>query len=310
MLTYIIRRLLHMIPILFGVACLVFLLFTAVGEDPVRVTLGEHATPEAVELLRAKWGLDQSLPKQFLDFLGQIVTFDYGRSYNTDDRIVDMFNQGALVSLSITGPPFVIGTILNLIIAVTIAYYRGSKFDRYSTVVFVAAMSVSYLVYIIGFQYLLAFKADLFEINGYAHGLESIPFLLLPWLITIVVTAGPDIRMFRTVFLDETKSDYVRTAHAKGTSEPKILLVHIMKNAMIPILTYTVNAIPFLLLGSFVMERFFSIPGLGDMMITALNNGDFPVIKAMTMMIALAFSVFNLLTDILYAWVDPRIKLS
>lgn len=310
MLTYIIRRLLHMIPILMGVALLVFVLFTSVGEDPVRVALGEHATPEAIELLNAKWGLDKSRSAQFVDFLTQIVTFDYGKSYSTDESIVDIFNQGAMVSLSLTAIPFFMGTLINLIIAVIIAYNRGGKFDRYSTFVFVAAMSISYLVYIIGFQYLLAYKAGLFEINGYEYGLDSIPYLLLPWLITIVVGAGPDIRMYRTVFLDETKNDYVRTAFAKGASESAVLFIHVMKNAMIPILTYTVNAIPFLLLGSFLMERFFSIPGLGDMMITAINTGDFPVIKAMTMMIALAYASFNLLTDVLYAWVDPRVKLS
>lgn len=310
MLTYIIRRITYMVPILIGVAALVFVLFSSVGEDPVRVALGTHATPEAIAELRHQWGLDQPLYMQFLDFLRQIATFDYGRSYNTGENLMDMFKQGALISLSLTLIPYLIGVFLNVSVAILIAYYRGSWFDRYSTFIFVASMSISYMVYIIGFQYILAFKFNWFPINGYEEGLAGMNYLLLPWIISIVVSAGPNIRMFRTVFLDETKADYVRTAFAKGASENSVLFKHILKNAMIPILTYTVIVIPFLILGSFLMERFFSIPGIGDTMITAINNGDFPVIKAMTMLIAIFYIVFNLITDILYAYVDPRVKLS
>ena len=171
-------------------------------------------------------------------------------------------------------------------------------------------MSISYLVYILAFQYILAFRWDLFPINGYEEGLDAIPYLLLPWIVIMVVSAGPDIRMYRTFFLDETKADYVRTAFAKGCTPKRILFKHIMKNAMIPIITYTVIGIPFLILGAFLMERFFSIPGIGDILITAINNGDFPVIKGLTVLIAIGYSMFNLITDILYAYVDPRVQLN
>ncbi len=310
MLQYVIRRLLHMIPIVIGVALLVFLLFTSVGEDPALVALGQHATPEALADLRAEWGLDKALPLQFIDFLGQIISFDYGRSFNTNEKLSDIFGAGALISLSLTVLPYFFGALTNIAIAMLIAFYRGSLLDRVSTALFVAGMSISYLVYIIAFQYVLAFEFGWFPINGYATGWDGVPYLLLPWIIILVVTAGPEIRVYRTVFLDETKADYVRTAFAKGLGSGRVLFKHILKNAMIPILTNMVIGIPFLILGAFLLERFFSIPGLGDILITAINTGDFPIIKGLSVLIAIAYSFFNLLTDLLYAFVDPRVQLS
>ena len=309
MLAYIARRLLQMIPILLGVSLIVFLLFTKVGEDPVRVALGTHATPEAIANLSAKWGLDKPVPIQYFNFLKQIVTFDFGQSFTTGEKLSDTFASGALVSLSLTVPPFLVGLVLNVSIAILIAFYRGSWIDRYSTILFVAGMSVSYLVYIMSFQYIFSYLLGWFPIIGNEPGLNSIAYLILPWIITIVVSAGPEIRLFRTVFLDETRADYVRTATAKGCSPRQVMFKHIMRNALIPILTYTVIEIPGLILGAFLMERFFSIPGTGDILITAINNGDFPVIKGMTVLIAMSFTLFNLITDLLYAYVDPRVQL-
>ena len=309
MLAYIIRRVLYMIPTILAVALLVFLLFHEVGEDPVRVALGPHASPEKIAALEAKWGLDQPMHMQFGKFLKEIGTMDFGRSYVTDEKLSGLFAEGAWVSLSLTAPPFILGLLLNVALSLLIAFYRGSWFDRLSTAIFIISMSISYLVYIIGFQYLFAFQLDWFPINGYSWGVSSIPYLTLPILIMLFVRAGPEIRLYRTVFLDETSEDYVRTARAKGLSENTILFKHILKNAMIPILTNTVTAIPFLVLGAFLMERFFSLPGVGDLMITAINTGDFPVLKGLCMFIAIGYSVFMLLTDILYAYVDPRVKL-
>lgn len=310
MLAYSIRRLLHMIPIVIGVALLVFVLFSVVGEDPVLLALGNHATTASIDALRADWGLDKPLPMQFLDFLVQIVTFDYGKSFDTGENLSDLFARGATVSLSLTVFPFVLGALTNIGIAMLVAYFRGTWFDTLSTALFVAGMSISYLVYIIAFQYVLAFQLGAFPINGFETGWAGIEYLLLPWLIIIVVSAGPDIRIFRTVFLDETKADYVRTAFAKGLDERAVLFKHILKNAMIPIMTHVVISIPFLILGAFLMERFFSIPGVGDLLITAINTGDFPIIKGLSVLIAIFYSLFNLITDLLYAFVDPRVQLS
>lgn len=309
MATYLIRRLLHMIPILFGVALLTFLLFSVFGEDPVSLTLGNHATPESIAALKALWGLDQPLHIQFIEFLRQIVTFDYGVSYSTGESLTAMFKEGAVVSLMLTVPPFVIGTIINISLSLLIAYNRGTWLDRISTVASIAMMSISYLVYIIVLQYLLTYKIEIFPVMGFEYGWEAPVYLMLPWLIIMIVSIGPDIRIYRTVFLDETKADYIRTARAKGASENRVLFVHLFKNAMIPILTNTIITIPFLFMGAFVLERYFSLPGIGSIMINAINEGDFPILKAMTVLTAFMYSIFNLLTDVMYAVVDPRVKL-
>lgn len=309
MVRYIFYRLLYIIPTIFGVAVLVFVLFTVAGEDPVRVALGQHASPQAIADLEALWGLDKPLWQQFLNFLWQIITFNYGESYSTGEKLSDAFARGALVSLSLTLPPFLLGLVLNIALAMTIAYYRETWLDRFATAAAVLSMSFSYLVYIIAMQYFLAYKLEWFPINGYAQGWDSIPYLALPWIIILLISIGPDVRIYRTIFLNEMQADYVRTALAKGVSQRRVLFIHILKNAMIPILTFTIVAVPFLILGSFLMERFFSIPGLGDLMITAINNGDFPVLKGMTMYITITYAMFNLLTDLLIAAVDPRIKL-
>jgi len=313
MLAYIARRLLYLIPTLFGVAVLVFVLFSVAGEDPVRILLGDHASPEAIALQQAKWGLDKPLLAQFGDFLVQIVTFDYGNSYASGEPLSKMFSDGAVVSLSLTLPPFLMSLCINILLAMLIAYYRNSWFDRFATAIAVMAMSVSYLVYIISLQYLLAFKLDLFPVTAagatdWSFG-SSHYYFVLPWLIMVLAAMGPDVRIYRTVFLDEIDADYVRTARAKGASERTVLFKHVLKNALIPIITYTVVAIPFLVLGAFLMERFFGLPGVGDLLIKSINNGDYPVLKGLTMYIAVGYSLFNLLSDILYAFVDPRVKL-
>ena len=230
MLAYIIRRLLYFIPTILGVALLVFVLFTFAGEDPVRMKLGPHATPESIAELRRLWGLDQPYWAQFLDFLKQIVTFDYGRSYDHGERLSELFTAGAKVSLSLTLPPYLIGLCVNVSLAMLIAYKRGSWFDRFATGGAVMAMSISYLVYIISFQYLLAYELDLFPINGYESGWRAVPYLVLPGLIFLFVSIGPDIRIYRTFFLDEMNADYVRTARAKGVSETGVLFKHVLQN--------------------------------------------------------------------------------
>lgn len=310
MLSYIIRRLLYIIPTILGVAVLIFVLFSVAAEDPVRVALGQHASQQAIADLSAQWGLDKPLWQQFLVFLKQIITLDFGVSFVTGDKLADAFASGALVSLSLTLPPFVLGLVVNISISMMIAYFRDTWIDKSATAIALFSMSFSYLVYIIALQYFLAFELELFPIFGYAKGLDSIPYLALPWLIIMLVSIGPDVRIYRTIFLNEMQANYVRTARAKGVSERSVLFIHILKNAMIPTLTFTIVALPFLILGAFLLERFFSIPGIGDLLITAINNGDFPVLKGMTMYITIFYSVFNLITDLLIAAVDPRVKLN
>ena len=307
--TYVVRRLLQAIPTVLGVALLTFLLFNAFGPDPVRTALGNHATAEAMANLRHQWGLDKPLPLQFLDFLRQVATFDYGNSFITGEDLGTQLEAGALVSLSVTLPPFVFGGLVNVAIALFIARHRDGFVDKAARALFIAAMSVSALVYVLALQYLLAFKLGWFPINGYEGGWAAARYLALPWLIQLLLLMGPDIRLYRTLFLADMNADWVRTARAKGASEGRVLLRHVLPNAWIPIITQNVTTIPFLILGSFLMERFFSIPGIGNLTIDALSRGDLPVLKAVTVLGALALVVFNLLSDLLYAVADPRVRL-
>ncbi len=310
MTAFVLRRLLLTIPTVLGVALLTFLLFNAFGPDPVRAALGQHATPEAIANLRSQWGLNQSLPAQFVHFLGQIASFDYGVSFVTGENLGQQLKEGAWVSLSVTAPPFFVGGAVNVALALYIARYREGLVDKTSRALFIAGMSISGLVYVLVLQYLLAFKLGWFPINGYVRGSGAVAYLALPWIILLLISMGPDIRLYRTLFLDEAGADYVRTARSKGATEGRVLLRHVLPNAWIPIITNNVTSIPFLILGSFLMERFFSIPGIGSLTIDALSRGDLPILKAVTVLGAIALVLFNLLSDLLYAWADPRVRLS
>lgn len=310
MTAFALRRLLLTLPTILGVALLTFLLFNAFGPDPVRVALGQHATPEAIANLRRLWGLDQSLLAQFMGFLQQIISFDYGKSFVTGEDLGQQLKDGALVSLSVTAPPFFVGGAVNVALALFIARWREGMTDKVSRALFIAGMSISGLVYVLVLQYLLAFKLGWFPISGYVRGPGAVAYLALPWLILLLISMGPDIRLYRTLFLDEAGADYVRTARSKGATEGRVLLRHVLPNAWIPIITNNVTSIPFLILGSFLMERFFSIPGIGSLTIDALSRGDLPILKAVTVLGAMALVMFNLLSDLLYAWADPRVRLS
>lgn len=310
MTRFVLRRLGQAFAVVFGVALLTFLLFHAFAPDPVRAALGQHANPSSVAALRAQWGLDRPLPQQFWFFLWQIARFDFGRSFVNGDDLATLIGDGAWVSLAVTVPPFLAGVVISVAVSLFVAYHRGGWVDRLSRAVFVGGMSVSALVYVIVGQYVLAFKLGWFPINGFERGWNGVGYLLLPWLILLAVSIGPDVRLYRTVLLNEVRADHVRTARAKGASEARVLVRHVLPNAAIPILTNTVTSLPFLILGSLLLERFFSIPGIGDLIVSALANGDFPVLKAVTVLSALALVVFNLLTDLLYAWADPRVRLT
>jgi len=311
MWAYIIRRLLYSIPILLGVSFVVFALFNMVGGDPATLLLGKHATAERVEMVRAELGLDQPLPVQFGQYLKQIVTFDFGKSYTTREDIRQKVIDGIGPTLSLTVPAFALTTIISLLIGLMVAYFRGSMIDRISVVFFVLIMSLPALAYILFGQYILASKLGWFPISGYGSSLqEKFYYLGLPVLISIVLNLGSDIRFYRNSIIEEVTQDYVRTARAKGLSESYIYLKHVLKNSMIPVITYVVIQIPYLVLGSLLLESFFSIPGIGGMTVEAVNNSDFPMLKAMTTVISILYILTTVLTDILYYLLDPRMNFS
>ncbi|MFZ9001915.1 MAG: ABC transporter permease [Bacteriovoracaceae bacterium] len=307
---YIFRRLLYVIPILLGVCAIIFVLFNVVSPDPTLIMLGKHASVEQMESLRRELGLDRPYYAQYLDIVKSAFTFDFGRSWSTKQEISAMIANGAIPSLTLTLPAFFLATIVSISISLLVAFFRGKFIDKFAVFVCVAFMSISSLAYIIFGQWFFAYKLGWFEISGYEHGFPYfIPYVILPIIIWIILSVGPDVRFYRTVILDEIYQDYVRTAKSKGLNDKIILFKHVLKNAMIPIITYVVIQIPFLILGTLLLESFFSIPGLGSMTLNAVNSLDFPVIKAVTVLSAVAYILFSVITDVLYTIVDPRVRL-
>lgn len=242
---------------------------------------------------------------QFVHYIGQIVRLDLGTSSQTEQPIGQMIRAGIGPSLSLTVPIFVIGLVVAISLSLICAFFRDTWLDRFFVVLGVALMSINYLVWIIVGQYLLAFRWGWFPVWGY----ESMAYLLLPVTVGVVSGLGTDLRFYRTVMLDEMYKEYVRTAFAKGVSRSGVLFKHVLKNAMITVVTNVVIAIPFLYTGSLLLESFFGIPGLGYMGINAINSSDVDVIRAIVLIGSILYVLANLLTDICYAWVDPRVKL-
>lgn len=310
MLKYIIRRLLYLIPVLLGVSFIIFVLFNLVSGDPTAVLLGKNATARQMAELREQLGLNKPLFDQYLDVVRSAFTFDFGYSWATKQEIKQMIIQGAYPSLCLSIPAFIIATVFSLLISLMVAFYRGKGIDVTVRVLCIAGQSISALAYILFFQYFFAYKMGWFEISGFEYGFpDFVPFIALPAIIFILLSLGPDVRFFRTVILDEIYQDYVRTARAKGLGEVTVLLKHVLRNAMIPIITYVVIQIPTLILGALLLENFFSIPGLGGITLNALNSSDFPVIKAMAILSSVLYIILSLATDIIYTIVDPRVKL-
>jgi peptide/nickel transport system permease protein len=308
---YTFRRLLYVIPVLLGVCLIIYLLFNVVAGDPTHILLGKHATAKQMAELRHELGLDRHWFMQYLDLVKSAFTFDFGRSWSTKQLISSMISEGAIPSLTLTVPGFFISTICAVSLSLLVSFYRGGLFDKFTILICISLMSIPSLAYILFGQYFFAYKLGMFEISGYDFGFPHfIPYIQLPVLIWITLTIGPDLRFYRTVVLDEVYQDYVRTARAKGLGEKLILFKHVLKNAMIPIVTYVVIQIPFLILGALLIESFFGIPGLGGITLNAINSSDFPVIRAMTILSAVAYIIFGVITDILYTVVDPRVRLN
>ena len=313
MINYIIRRLLHIIPIILGVALVFFLIFNVIGGQEkylYNMLPAKSRTAEQIDFYRSKYGLDRPLVIQYLDMVKQMVTFDFGKSETRKLPVSTLIKRHVPNSAKLTFPAFFFEILISLTLASLAAYYRGSWLDRMLTILSVIGMSISMLVLIMLGQQFLAYRLHLFPISGWVRGIGAVRYLLLPWLLWVLVSIGYDIRFFRTTLLEEAHRDYVRTAKAKGLGNRAIMTRHILRNGMIPILTYVVIQIPFLLTGALLLERFFSIPGIGDLMVSSIASYDLPVLKATILVFTLFFVGFTLLTDILYAMVDPRVRLS
>jgi len=311
MAAYLIRRLWQMIPTLFGVVLLVFLLFKGFGGDPAEVMGGLNATTAQIDAIRQQLGLNEPLWTQFGIFLRQIVTFDWGKSWATNEAVSSLFATRLPATLTVMTPILILETLLAIPFAIGVAYVRGSLTDRAIMVLTTVALSISFLVYVIVGQYVFAFQLGWFPVQGWSDSVWTNlrVYAPLPVLLAVAVSLAPTTRLYRTFFLDEIGHDYVRTARAKGMTERTVLLKHVLRNAMIPILTNVAVSLPGIFVGAFLIEVFFSIPGLGREILLAVNRSDYPVIQAFAVYIAVITMVVNLATDVLYKLVDPRVVL-
>ena len=324
MISYLIRRLLYAIPILIGVNVITFTLFFIVNspDDMAHMHLGQkHVTAEAVERWKQSHNYDKPLfynahEKGLRSFTNtllfkktvQLFVFNFGSSDQGRDISHDI-GQRMWPSLALAIPTLIIGLSVNITFALLMAFFRGNYFDTGGVIFCVVMMSVSALFYIISGQYIFGKMLKLVPISGYHGGFNALKFLILPVAIGIVTGIGAGSRWYRTIFLEEIGKEYVKTARSKGLSEMLILYKHVLRNALIPILTGVVVVIPTLFMGSLIMESFFGIPGLGSYTIDAIQLQDFAIVRVMVFIGTLLYITGLILTDISYVLVDPRIRL-
>ena len=329
MLNYLIRRLLYMVPILLGVMFITFVLFNVVAtpREMALQNLGPKASRQAIENWLHNRGYvdEQGAPyplffntapgKPLLDSLyfrsmKRFASFDLGTSFATGEPVLEMIQRGAVPSLCITLPAFVIGLFLAVGLSLLLVFVRDSLIDRWGAALCVAGMSIPITVYVIFGQWFAANLFHYFPAFGFhLEGFSTARFIALPVAIMVLSGLGVDVRMYRAIFLEEVRADYIRTAQAKGASHARVLLVHMLKNGAISLITLVVASLPFLIMGTLVLESFFGVPGLGNLMTTAIATKDFGVIQADVYLGSLLYLFGLLLTDICYAAADPRIRL-
>lgn len=325
MIAYIIRRTLYAIPILIGVNLLTFIVFFMINspDDIARSQLGDRrVTEQAIDAWKQSHGYHKPLlynaraegsakitDTMFFDKSLRLFLFEFGRSDSGRDIGHDV-SQRMWPSLAIAVPTLAVGLLINISFALAIALFHGTRFDFWAVVVCVALLSVSSLFYIIGGQYVVSKLLHLVPISGYDTGLAALKFLVLPVFIGVVAGIGSGTRWYRTIFLEEMEKDYVRTARAKGLDDVAVMFRHVLKNALVPILTGVVAILPLLFMGSLLVESFFGIPGLGSYTIDGIQRQDFAIVRSMVFLGSVLYVLGLLLTDISYTFVDPRVRLS
>lgn len=326
MLNYIIRRTLYNIPVFLAI---IFVVMAALRvNDPVSAQLSKNPTEAEIALKRAEFGLDKPFVVQYKDFIFELATiWDYDeRSWDQGIRVSEMIGKAVPPSMAITIPTLTMSALISICVGLVSAFNRGKTVDRTLMFLAVIGMSISVLVYIILGQYFGAFVPGQnidgwpFQVTVDASAGESvffffnpknwIAFCMLPVMINVIVSLGYDTRFYRAVMVEESAKDYIRTAKAKGASTRRVMFVHMLKNAMIPIITRIMISLPFIITGSILVEVYFGIPGMGRTLISAINSKDFPVIQTFTALFTALFIASNILTDVLYALVDPRVRLS
>jgi len=320
MLAYLVRRIAAGAVTIVGVLLFLFVLFflVATPEDVARKAVGEKAPPEVLQQwIKAHgydkprfWNADEPTDTMLAEHFRRMLTFDFGASDADDVAISKRLREGVGPSMALSVPLFLTGLLIGVPLALLVAFFRETYIDRAGLVICVLLMSVSTLLYIIGGQYVLGKILRWFPISGFDPNPEVIArFLALPLLVGVIAGIGGGIRFDRTVFVEETGKDYVRTARAKGAGEARIMLRHVLRNGLIPILTNVVLQIPFLFTGSILLESFFGIPGLGSITVDAINANDFATLRTMVFIGSLLFVLGQILTDLSYTLADPRVRL-
>jgi peptide/nickel transport system permease protein len=312
MLRYVVRRLLYGLPILIGVTFATFALFnlTATPEQIARRSISQrNPSQEQIEEWLSQHGYDQPLFVRFEHHMTDLLLFRFGRSDSTGEDIWTRIRAGVVPSLILASLVLFVGVIIDVVLALFVAYFRGTYIDVWGLFVCVLLMSISYIVYLIVGQAALGKLLKYYPISGYRGGLDAWKFLLMPTVVAVLASLGAGVRFYRTFVLEETHQEYVRTARAKGVPEERVLFGHVLKNAAIPILTSVVAQVPLLLMGSLLLESFFNIPGLGAMTVDAIFSQDFAVVRAMVFLGSVLYIIGYILTDISYALVDPRVRL-
>lgn len=327
MIAYIVRRILYAIPILIGVNIITFALFFVVNtpDDMARMQLGaKRVTPQAIERWKAERGYDKPLylnaKKQGTEAVTETIfwersvslfALDFGRADSESaGDIGHEVGQRMWVSLQMALPLFVLQVFASTAFALLLVMFRNSALDFWGVVSCVLMLSISSLFYIIVGQYLFSRVLMLAPISGYAPGLDAVKFLALPIGLSLIARLGGEARLYRAMFLEEIGKDYVRTARARGLSEQVVMFRHVLRNALIPIITSAGSYLPYVFLGSLVFESFFGLPGLGAYVIEAIGKQDFAVVRTMVFVGSLLYIATYALIDIAYTWVDPRVRLS
>ncbi|MEO7246324.1 MAG: ABC transporter permease [Rubrivivax sp.] len=326
MFGYLLRRLGYGVLILIGVNLLTFFLFFTVNtpDDMARLNIGgKRVTQEQIDKWKGERGYDRPLywnaAADGSDQLTRTVLwersvslmlFDFGRSDSA--RSADIGHEVATrmgVSLQLAVPLFILQVVASTSFALLLVFFRNTAIDFWGVVLCVLMLSISSLFYIIVGQYFFSRVLRLVPISGYAPGLDAVRFLVLPVLLSLLARLGTEARLYRAMFLEEIGKDYVRTARAKGLAETVVLFRHVMRNALIPIITSAGAYLPYVFLGSLVFESFFGIPGLGAYVIEAISGQDFAIVRTMVFLGSMLYIASYLLVDVAYSWVDPRVRL-
>ena len=314
LLQYSLRKLLSGIPLVIGVTLISFLLMVYFGPDKTYELLGKNPTQEQIDEVRHELGYDQPFVVRYARYLREILTFDFGYSESTGERVTRMLERTVPVSLALSVPGFVIGNLLGIALGLLAAHFRSRWPDKLIMGLAAIGMSVSFLIAIIAFQIIFSssFGLNWFPVRGWdVHSFSDyLAYVTVPTMAIVFVALGYNTRFYRSVIVEEMSRDHVRTARAFGVPPAQLLYKYVLKNALVPIITRIMFSIPFVVIsGSLLIESYFGIPGVGKATYDAIITGDQPVLKAVVSLTAILFVIVQLLTDILYRAVDPRVSL-